>query len=126
MNKYFCSFCDKPVDEEAEKCPHCGADLTEEGVEKTEDQFYCTACNKQVKEEDIICPHCGQNLVEMMDTDELSVLCSFENEKEAKKAADKLKKDGIESIIAAAENSQAKLAVLKYDLEKAKAILEIK
>lgn len=124
MSKYYCNFCDQAVDEFDEKCPHCGADLNEDGVEKTEDQFYCTACNKQVKEEDLICPHCGENLVEMMDTDELSVLCTFEDEKEAKKASDKLKKEGIESVIAAAENSPAKLAVLKTDFEKAKLLLE--
>ena len=125
MNKFYCNFCDEPVTEKDTICPNCKADLTDEGTEKAEDLFFCTACGKEVKEEDIICPHCGENLVEMMDTDELVTLCSFETEKEAKKAAELLKKEGIELLISAAENTPAKLVVLKNDFEKAKSILNI-
>jgi len=124
MEKYFCNFCDAQVDEKDTVCPSCGENLADENGGQLEEQFFCTSCSKPVKEEDLICPHCGANLVEMMDTDELVTLENFETEKEAKKASDLLKENGIASIVAASENGAAKLVTLKTDFEKAKQIIK--
>ena len=123
-NKFFCNFCDKPVADDAVICPHCGADLNDENASITEEQFFCTSCNQKVKEEDIVCPKCGVNLVEMMQSDELVVLRDLTDDKTAKKAADLLKANGVESLVSAVATAPAKLVVLKNDLEKAKEILD--
>lgn len=63
-----CPFCEKPINENATQCPHCGAPikattiLGEKKVE-TKSSGICPNCKSPVNKTDIICIYCGTNLL---------------------------------------------------------------
>lgn len=63
-----CPYCEKPINEDATQCPHCGAPVklatvTNQPKTKTASQGVCPNCKSPVNKTDIICIFCGTNLL---------------------------------------------------------------
>ncbi|HOK10039.1 MAG TPA: zinc ribbon domain-containing protein [Candidatus Hydrogenedens sp.] len=64
-----CPYCNKPVKDDIEQCPHCGAPLQATTIsaplqtESQSQQLYCPNCKSPVNKTDIICIYCGTNLL---------------------------------------------------------------
>lgn len=63
-----CPFCEKPINENATQCPHCGAPIkastiTIQTKTETKSQGICPNCKSPVNKTDIICIYCGTNLL---------------------------------------------------------------
>ncbi len=63
-----CPFCEKPINENATQCPHCGAPIKASTIPiqaktETKSQGICPNCKSPVNKTDIICIYCGTNLL---------------------------------------------------------------
>jgi len=63
-----CPYCEKPINEDATQCPHCGAPIklatiTTQSKTTAASQGICPNCKSPVNKTDIICIYCGTNLL---------------------------------------------------------------